>query len=120
MNTSNNDQYRMETLREQRPEAMGIQRRMEISEAVALLRPHAKLDVADTASITELAKHYERQLSIKSQAIDRPAYQTPEVHAEVTLLSERRDQDALSQLEQAVSLAYEQGQGNPLYDQEAA
>lgn len=120
MITSDNDQYKMEALRERRPEAMGAQRRHEISEAVSLLRPHANLDLSNTAGLPESAQQYEQDLSKKSQEIGRPAYQSPEVHAEVTLLSDRREQDALSQLEQAVNLAYEQGQGNPLYDQEAA
>lgn len=119
MNTDN-DQYKVEALRERRPEAMGAHRRYEIDEAVALLRPHAHSENVSMSSNTEPARRYEQQVAHGIQQIDRPAYRAPEVQAEVALLSERRDQDALSQIEQAVNLAYEQGQGNPLYDQEAA
>jgi hypothetical protein len=116
MNTDN-DQYKMEALREKRPEAVSAHRRYEIDEAFALLRPFAR---TEAAAVSEPARRYEQQVAHGMQRIDTPAQRAPEVQAEVTLLSERRDQDALSQIEQAVNLAYEQGQGNPLYDQEAA
>lgn len=115
MMNANNDQYKMEALRERRPEAMSAHRRQEISEAISLLRPHAR-----TEAISTPARRYEQQVADGMQHVDTPAYHTPEVEAEVALLSERRDQDALSQIEQAIDLAYQQGQGNPLYDQEAA
>lgn len=114
MSNTTDHNKNLEVLRERRPEAMAQRRQQVIDHAIKNLLPFA-----ETAVSRQTVDTYTQQVYSGIAAAQQPAAMRPEVRDEVAKMGEQREQEHLEHLSAAVYSLYE-GQGNPLYDQEAA